>query len=927
MRYFITLLFISILAALSCPATDFTLKGTVTDAADHSPLGFANVVAQPGGKAVQADGDGRWTLRLPEGTYTVTVSFIGYNPSSQKVKLNRDLSISTDLQSNDNMLHEVVITAKETQGLSTSSLINRDAMEHLQPTSFTDLLELLPGNMSKNPDMGGANTIALRETGNLSATGAQTVNDDYAISSLGTLFVVDGAPVNNDANLQNIGGMASDASSPDYRRNITNKGVDMRTISTDNIESVEIVRGIPSSEYGNLTSGLVNIKRIKRSTPFTARFKADEYSKLFSAGKGFTLPGTDHVINIDGGYLDSKVDPRNNLENYKRANFSARANMRFGSDNVATTWVYGIDYTGSFDNAKVDPDLSLTKVDEFSSSYNRMAFTSEVNLSLQKCRWVSNIVFNTSASYEIDRLTRHKQVAPQRASVAPTTMEEGVHDGKYLLTEYIADYRSDGRPLSLFAKVKATGERSVGSWIHRYKAGGDWTMSKNYGRGQIYDLTRPLSASWTTRPRAYRDIPALHVLSFYLEDEMSLPLGNHTLEVQAGLRTSQLPGLPSSYALAGKVYIDPRVNAEWNFPKFNLAGSPFSTNIAAGYGLTTKMPTIDYLYPQVNYNDFIQLNYYDVNDPLNLSRVNLMTYIDDPVNHDLKPARNNKWEVRLGGEWRGNRLTVTYFEERMNSGFRYTAFYAPYSYRLYDASAINPDGLTAPPSLDGLPSEERVKLDGFRRVTNGSQLNKRGVEFQLTTARWKPLATSLIITGAWFKSTYSNSQMQYATVSDVVNSRPVSDLYVGLYDWNDGRVNEQFNTNFMFDTQIPRWGLIFSTSIQCMWYMKTTRMWQNGVPAYYLSADGELRPYDRDNLPDPLLAYLIKNYNDDAYKPFKIPTAVYLNLKATKKIGKFLKVSAFVNRIVDYLPDYTSNGLTIRRSSNAYFGMEINLSL
>lgn len=32
-----------------------------------------------------------------------------------------------------------------------------------------------------------------------------------------------------------------------------NSGVDMRMISTDDIESVEIIRGIPSVEYSNLT--------------------------------------------------------------------------------------------------------------------------------------------------------------------------------------------------------------------------------------------------------------------------------------------------------------------------------------------------------------------------------------------------------------------------------------------------------------------------------------------------------------------------------------------------------------------------------------------------------------------------------------------------------------------------------------------------
>ena len=39
-------------------------------------------------------------------------------------------------------------------------------------------------------------------------------------------------------------------------------GVDMRQISTDNIESVEVIRGIASAEYGDITSGavLVNTK-------------------------------------------------------------------------------------------------------------------------------------------------------------------------------------------------------------------------------------------------------------------------------------------------------------------------------------------------------------------------------------------------------------------------------------------------------------------------------------------------------------------------------------------------------------------------------------------------------------------------------------------------------------------------------------------
>ena len=825
-----------------------------------------------------------------------------------------------------NELREVVVTARESQSLTSGSRIDRDAMAHLQPTSFSDLLELLPGNISKTPAMGAANTISLRETGNIGANGAVSDNADYAISSLGTLFMVDGAPVTGDANLQTVG-TQTDASAPDARRNITNRGVDMRTIGTDNIESVEIVRGIPSAEYGNLTSGLVNIRRVKRATPLTARFKADEYSKLLFVGKGLRL-GANHVLNVDLGWLDSKVDPRNSLENYKRLTASARAAMSWARDVAIMDLNVGVDYTGSFDNAKTDPDLTLLKVDEYKSEYRRTALTTDLTVTLPFNRLVNIIGLNASLSYQDDKLTRRKQVAPTRASVAPTSMAAGVSEGRFLLGEYIADYVSEGKPLNLFVKAKVQGKLTAGlsEWTH--KLGGEFSLAKNYGRGQVYDLGKPIAAAWTSRPRAYKDIPALDVLSFFAEENAKIPTPAGTFDLQAGLRTQQLLNLDKSYALHGRVYLDPRVNAVWHMPDLRPGGHLLRLLVAGGYGLTTRMPTVDYLYPQVAYNDFVRLNYYDVNDPVGRSLVSLQTYIDDAANTNLRAARNNKWEVRFGAEWRGNRLSVTYFQEKMRSGYRYGTVYRPYTYRKFDATGIDPAKLTGQPDISTLPWTDATVLDGFRRVSNGTRIDKRGVEFQLNTKRWRALRTALTVTGAWFRSRYSNSQMLYSTVSDVVGGAPVSERYVGYYDYNDGRINDQFNTNFMFDTQVPRWGLIFTTTLQCMWWVKTTRMPIDGTPRQYLSADdGLLHDYTAASAADPMLQFLVKRYNADSFKTQKIPTAMYLNLKATKTIGRYLRVAFFVNRIIDYLPDYQSNGLTVRRTSDSYFGMELNFSL
>lgn len=906
----------------------YTLSGLVRDKATGEPIEFATVELAPGLVTVVTDSHGHYSVSADGGSYTIKVSFIGYKSVAQTVAISRNQRLDFELEQDSRVLDEVVVTAKEQTGLTSASRIDRDAMAHLQPTSFTDLLELLPGNISHTPNMGSVNSIQLRETGNLTASGAQSNSENYAISSLGTLFVVDGAPINGDANMQNVPGTSGDASSPEDKRDMTNRGVDMRTISTDNIESVEIVRGIPSVEYGNLTSGMVNIKRVRRATPLTARFKADEYSKLVSVGKGFHLGQSDHIMNVDGSYLDSKVDPRNNLENYKRITVSARLNMRFNRPHLETSWITGVDYTGSFDNSKTDPDLSALKINEYKSSYNRLNFTSDLTFNVAKLSWLKRVNLNTSASYQLDRLERRKQVAPQRASVAPTSMEEGVHDGQYLLNDYIAHYISDGKPLNLFVKLKAEGSHIYKVMTNSYKVGAEWTFSKNYGDGQVYDLSQPLSASWATRPRAYKDIPALKVLSLYAEDNMQVSIGKHRAELQAGVRSIQLVGLDGRYDLSGKVYFDPRINAKWELPAIKMGNRNLKLSLAGGYGITTKMPTVSHLFPQVHYNDFIQLNYYDVLNPIEHSRVSVRTYIDDVTNYHLRPAVNHKWEVRLSGEIGKNRFSITYFKEKMNSGFRNMSYYQPYGYRKYDANGIQAEYVTGPPQLDTIPYADVQVLDGYSMVSNGSRLDKEGIEFTLNTARWSTLATALTVTGAWFRSTYTNSMMLYDPVSDVVDGTPVHNRYIGYYNYNEGRVNNQFNTNFMFDTQITRWGLVFTTTVQCMWWVSTRKLWQNGVPESYLDVtDGLLHPYTEAHQSDPMLQFLTKYYNDNLYNRLTTPIALYVNLKATKQVGKHLKIAVFANRLIDYLPDYKSNGLMVRRTSDPYFGMELNFSL
>ena len=154
--------------------------------------------------------------------------------------LSGDLQCTLRLHATAISLGEVTVTAQEKKGLTSTSVIDRTAMQHLQPSSFSDLLSLLPGGMTATPHTNVANVARLREVGISSS--------DYAISSLGTKFMVDGAPIGTDANMQLLGRNMN----ADGNRSTVGYGVDMRMLATDNIEQVEVVRGIPSVKQRHL---------------------------------------------------------------------------------------------------------------------------------------------------------------------------------------------------------------------------------------------------------------------------------------------------------------------------------------------------------------------------------------------------------------------------------------------------------------------------------------------------------------------------------------------------------------------------------------------------------------------------------------------------------------------------------------------------
>lgn len=901
-----------------------SLKGRIIDAATSEAIPYATMtITGTDGKkhTTVSDISGYFNIDgLTGNRYTVSVSYLGYSTTtfSYSNTDNRGAGITIKMKQDSRMLNEVVVTAHESQGITTSSVIDRKAIEHLQPSSFTDLLSLLPGGSTQLPDLTNSNSIRLRQAG--------TGGSNYDVSSMGTVFVTDGIPINSNADMQMVKQASSNAAGdPDAGRNHTTSGVDMRSIPTDNIESVEVIRGIAPVEYGDLTSGVVLIKRKLKATPFEARFKADSYSKLVYAGKGMQFGS--FIMNLGLDFLDAKADPRNPMTNYKRLTASARLQDSWSIGDMRLRWRSNYDYTGSFDDEKHDPEILKQKDDNYKSSYNRFGMTHSLLLSPGKVSALKSLSLDIALAYEWSKIEQQKSISLSRDMAASTSLEEGEHDGLYLPYHYISNVTVDGKPLNLFAKMKGVFAMTTGRMGHNINAGAEWKMDKNYGRGQQYDPARPISPGTPYRPRIYSHIPAMHQLSFYAQDNITLPFGGNLLSAQIGVRGSSLANLSSRYKMSGKVYIDPRLNLQWRFPETDIAGKPMTIDVNGGWGRQTKYPTLLQIYPDRIYTDLIELNYYNLTPEY--KRLYLHTYIDDPTNYSLQPARNDKWELRLGMQYDGNSLSITYFHERMNDGFRSSSQVRPYSYRDYEENAINGNTLTAKPSLENLPYSDKKILGIYSMTTNGSRMIKEGIEWQMATKRIEAIMTRLTVNGAWFKTTYTNSEPMFSRNSTaVIEGTPVNDLYIGYYDNRTGSVREQFNTNFMADTYIPRLNLSFSITAECMWYTSSQSIRSNGVPLKYMDYNGNIHEFTDECKSDTYLQWLVNKYNDSAWLKQKVPFYMFLNLKVTKDFGKWMKIALFINRMIDYMPDYTTNsGLKVRRTSKPYFGMELNFSI
>ncbi len=916
------LFIISILATLASVTTTLaqtyraaekriSLEVKVLDSLSRESLVGVLIVADADGKAhhTVTDQNGVAHIQIDEpAKVTIHASYLGYKEVSAESFITQNSRITLEMAISSLDIDAVIVTAQEVNKGATSSKISKESLSLLQPSSLTDIFELLPGGVSKDPSMGSANLATIREPDGVPSSG-------YSIATLGTGFVMDGVPISNNMNLQ---GVLGEWDSSILSKNTTGQGVDMRSISTDGIESVEVIRGVASVIYGDMTNGMVKINRNYSFQGFDARMKVDAKSKLFYVANSVKFGEKGGVLNMGVDYYTSRVDPRSNLENFDRVNFSSRyrkvSDLSQGRLSVSSY----LDYSTTIDNYKQDYDLHNHAIESFKSQNQNIV--GNVNISLYDIRsWITKLSLQSSATMGFSDLEKVDYIQLDRPTAVPNTEIEGVFDALILPSNYTSYQRVEGRPLSVFTQFIA--ELTNKNWDvdNSLLFGGDWRYEKNYGEGYIFDLSTPPSPSITTKPRPFNEVPAFSQLALYAEPKVSLPIGDFKLDVTAGLRAQSLLGVDSRYTIANKWYLDPRINVKLDLPELRIAGRALRPSLNFGYGLQTKMPTASHLYPNPFYYTYTQLNYFHENPDYRL--INMKSFRVDPTNFELDAARNRKSELRLDLEYTGHHLSITYFDELLDDGFRSSTQYQIFDYLSYETEGVQIDGK---PDISQLPYTNELRMGTYGVTTNGSTIDKQGVEFQLTLKRFDLLNLRLTINGAWMSNKYHNSQPFYEKASEIIGGETIE--YIGVYNDNSGYTESSFNTSFYLDSYIPKIGLNVMLSAQCMWNTTRQQMWESGTPTHYIGVDGIVHEFDIKNIGDNHLYMLVNRTDPSLLTPTRNPTEVYFNIKVRKTIYKDSSISLFVNRAFAYLPEYELNGVTQIRYTVPYFGAELNLA-
>ena len=876
----------------------YTIKAVILDKTGEPLSGATMQLVQSGLWGISGK-DGEVEIRnVPRLPVAYKVSMLGYKDVEGEICLDGKDNVRILMEEESLSMREVVVVAQAGQGgESTTSIIGRQALDHLQATSLKDILQLLPGGVSmKNPSLTSPGQFKVRTL----------ASDDNA--TFGAAIIINGMPVSTNANMNTGLGLSSISSG--------NSGADLRSIATDDIESVEIIRGVASAEYGDVSSGVMIVNKRIGVSDLNMKARIMPGIMQLHAGKGFDIKSAGS-LNISADYARGTSDPRFLTDKYNRGLLSLAHRKTLLDKTWTLTTNIDLSYTGEWKGADPDEPEAMKK---FFSSRDAFSLRLSHNgmLKLDKAL-ARTLKYDVALSLSSDRIFNDRLV-----SVGSGAILDATKDGMYEGTPYPSSYETlsgtKSNPVMYWAKFSDLFYLNVGNMSNRFNVGTEWKIEGNRGIGQ-YDKTLKFKAFAQDRIRRFCDIPYMNQISAYVEDNVVLTFSERrypNITGQAGVRWTVVQPWRNERMMA----LSPRLNIAVNPVRY--------LSLRLGYGISEKVPSLQDLYPSPDYYDFYNMSVSDGQKSYYLYSTRV--FDNKPVS--IKTMRGTKYElgfdVRLDN---GMSFSVVGYHEKVSRGFGPdNSEWKTLVFDVWNAADVTFTGQK--PIYDQQnPSRRDTVLYNLIRPGNPKSRRNRGIEFDFNFGKINATNTSFYLSGAWSETRSSSSNLGYKLpVGEARNYGPVYVVYPeSSYSFSE---NRQFSATLRVVQHIPAIRFIVSASAQCILYEYDHEVSSGTRPLGYIYGSEYIK-FTEDQLDDiefNFHGYMLKDQIFDtriSNVPVTWPAIWCLDMRVTKEIGDKAGFSFYANNVLFSQP-WQSNSVSVskveRNGGLFSYGLEIFLN-
>ena len=326
-----------------------TISGYITDANNGESIVGANIYCKELNLGVTSNTYGFYSLTLPEGTYDISYSFIGYKTENKNFKLNNSMKYDIEFQLSSINIKEVVVTGDKNIVEKTQTSVIEIPIEQIKtiPALLGEVdvlkaIQLLPGVQSSE----GSSGFYVRGGG-----------PDQ------NLILLDGVPVYNASH---VGGLFS-------------------VFNADAIKTVRLTKGGFPARFGGRLSSVLQIDMKEGNMK---EFKADATVGLISSK--LTLEGpiiknkTSFIVSGRRTYVDLVVNPfmpaSTDLSLYfydlnTKINHKISKRDRIYLSAYMGNDVFGVDYDGSQEGGKGGEGSSEEGTLNFGLGYGNITST------------------------------------------------------------------------------------------------------------------------------------------------------------------------------------------------------------------------------------------------------------------------------------------------------------------------------------------------------------------------------------------------------------------------------------------------------------------------------------------------------------------------------------------------------------------------